>query len=129
MREKRSIDGNWDAEKRRNNKRYRTEDGWSKTAIARIRYRAKKKGIDFNLDVDDIKLPEFCPVLGMRLVIGNGVSARNAPDAPSIDRFDNSLGYVKGNIRVISNRANILKSDATIEEFTAVLAYMRGEVS
>ena len=45
---------------------------------------------------------------------------------PSLDRFVPNLGYVKGNIRVISFRANRLKSDATIDEMRQVLAYMEG---
>lgn len=49
-------------------------------------------------------------------------------DSPSIDRFDNALGYVKGNIRVISTRANLLKRDATVDEVRRLLAYMEGRV-
>ena len=43
------------------------------------------------------------------------------PDSPSLDRIVPELGYVKGNIRVISNRANHLKSDATLEEHRKIL--------
>jgi hypothetical protein len=37
-----------------------------------------------------------------------------------------SLGYVPGNIRVISMRANRIKTDATADELRAVLRYMEG---
>jgi hypothetical protein len=47
---------------------------------------------------------------------------------PSVDRVDNACGYVKGNIRVISARANHLKSDATVEEIRSLLAYMEGRL-
>lgn len=41
--------------------------------------------------------------------------------SPSLDRIDSSKGYVKGNVRVISARANMLKNNATVEELTLVL--------
>ena len=48
-------------------------------------------------------------------------------NSPSLDRIRPQLGYVAGNVRVISNRANHLKSNGTISEFEAVLAYMKRE--
>jgi hypothetical protein len=47
------------------------------------------------------------------------------PDSPSLDRIDPSKGYVKGNVRVISARANLLKNDATVGELTLVLEDLR----
>ena len=44
--------------------------------------------------------------------------------AASIDRKDSSKGYVKGNVAIISRRANLLKNNATIAELKAVLAFM-----
>lgn len=83
--------------------------------------RAKVKGIAFVLDIDDIVIPEFCPVLGLKLSVGKG-SFR--PENASLDRFDNSLGYTKENIRVISFRANQIKNNATPEELEAVSRYV-----
>lgn len=75
---------------------------------------------DFDIDASDIVIPEFCPVLGIKLNPRNrGVGYH--PDSPSVDRIDNDKGYVKGNVRIISARANLLKNDATIEELTLVL--------
>lgn len=88
--------------------------------ISRIKCRAKAKGIPFNLDVSDIIIPDTCPVLGIPIysVAGKGTNQHNSP---SVDRIDPSKGYVKGNVRIISNRANLLKSNATVEELTLVL--------
>ena len=41
-----------------------------------------------------------------------------------MDRFDNAKGYTPENVRVISNRANLLKKDATVEEIRMLLRYM-----
>lgn len=78
------------------------------------RDRAKQKGLDFNIEVNDIFIPELCPILGFKLESysrqGGGFNS------PSIDRIVPSLGYVKGNIQVISSKANRMKSDATLGE-------------
>jgi hypothetical protein len=88
-------------------------------------YDARKRAIalslPFEIEPDDIFVPDVCPVLGIPMAQGG---ARN--NTPSLDRFIPALGYVKTNIRVISFRANRLKSDANIEEMRRVLAYMEG---
>lgn len=81
--------------------------------VQQAKYRAKRDGRDFDLTVDDLEIPETCPVLGIPMT------------SPSLDRKDNSKGYVKGNVFVISRRANILKNDATVDELEAVVRYMK----
>ena len=76
--------------------------------------RAKDFAIDFNLEVSDIVIPEKCPYLKCVLKVLRGKGSRW--DAPSVDRIDPSKGYVKGNIEVISRKANIMKSNASKEE-------------
>ena len=83
--------------------------------------------LEFSLDESDVSpLPTVCPVLGIVLnyVVTSG---RPEDNSPSIDRLNNNLGYVHGNVRVISNRANRFKSNATVEELLKVVAYMKGE--
>ena len=92
--------------------------------LSRCKYRAKQLGIAFNLTKDDIVIPEFCPVLGIeirQLSIDEEPKKGYHPNSPSLDRIIPELGYVKGNVRVISARANLLKSDATISELELVL--------
>ncbi len=86
------------------------------------RARALQKGLAFSLQELDLILPETCPVLGIKLVLGNPVQG---PDSPSLDRIDNSKGYVPGNVRVISWRANNLKGDATLQELELVVQDLR----
>jgi hypothetical protein len=85
--------------------------------------RAKEEGLTFDLVIEDIVIPETCPVLGIELFKG---TRQNRDHSPSVDRFLPVLGYTKNNIRVISWRANDLKKNATVEELTKVLAYMKG---
>ena len=89
---------------------------------AQAKHRARKLGLDFSIDVEDIAVPAECPVLGIELVMSLGKASDNSP---SLDRIDNSKGYIQGNIKVISWKANRLKSDASVEEFEKVLEYMK----
>lgn len=86
-----------------------------------LKKRAKLKGFDFNLELEDIpQIPKFCPILGIPIVINEG-NHQPTDNSPSVDRIDSKKGYIKGNIRIISNRANRIKADATIEELRKVL--------
>ena len=42
----------------------------------------------------------------------------------ALDRFKPALGYVKGNIYIISFRANRIKGNATLEEIQKVIKYV-----
>jgi hypothetical protein len=91
--------------------------------------RAKAAGILFGITVDDIVIPDLCPVLGIRLEGGLGKGVPASPASPSVDRIIPELGYVPGNVRVISMRANVLKRDATAAELEAIAAYIRRETA
>jgi hypothetical protein len=93
----------------------------------RLKYRAKKLGLDYDLTPEDIVIPDRCPVLGIKLVSyqGKRTSKGYCPDSVSIDRIDHRKGYVKENIRVISARANLLKNNAEVWELEAVLEDLR----
>lgn len=85
----------------------------------RARKRANLNGITFTISVHDIpEIPEYCPVLGVR--IKANTSAGPLDSSPSIDRLIPSRGYVPGNIRIICNRANRIRSDATAEELRRI---------
>lgn len=82
--------------------------------------RAAKRGLAFTIEPSDIVIPERCPILGIPLVKGVG---RAHHGSPSLDRIDNTRGYEKGNVMVISHRANHLKSDATAEELALLVKF------
>lgn len=93
--------------------------------VNEARLRARKKGVIFDLDYKKISLPEYCPVLGIK--IERGIRKGGKYNSPSIDRLKNEIGYTQDNIRIISWRANTLKKDATIQELELILKYMKGE--
>lgn len=103
-----------------------TKEGWARYALYSLRTRSNKTGVECTVTAKDLILPDYCPVLGIKLATNTNKRAMKAYDSPSIDRFDNTKGYIPGNIRVISNRANILKRDATLEEMKAIVKYMEG---
>ena len=94
-----------------------TSKNYERVLLSNTKVRAKAKNIPFDLEVTDIIIPEFCPVLGIKLERATG---RPTASSPSIDKIVPSLGYVKGNIIVISYRANMIKNNATPEEILLV---------
>ena len=89
--------------------------------LQKIKWHAKRKGLDFNLTPQDIIIPDVCPILLIPLKFS---TSKQRACAPSVDRVDNSKGYVKGNVRVISQKANHLKSDMTKETIQRLLDYV-----
>jgi hypothetical protein len=87
--------------------------GRKKHMLSVIKARCNRKGIDFTLTEDDFELPEFCPVLGTKLVMGTRAVAA---DSMTIDRIDATKGYMPGNVQVMSYLANCMKSNATPEQ-------------
>ena len=86
---------------------------------------AKKRSMEFNLELEDLSVPEFCPILNIPLFFTPGKRTNNTP---SIDRIDNSKGYIKGNVCVISWRANQLKRDCTFQEIESIYKYMKEKI-
>jgi hypothetical protein len=84
--------------------------------------RSKKFKLPFNLDLNDIAVPTHCPILGIELMVGKG---RSVDSSPSLDRIVPELGYVKGNVHVISQKANTIKNNATPEELMKVAEYFK----
>lgn len=80
--------------------------------LERAKERARRLNIPYELQPGDITLPTVCPVLGIPLVVGG----RRSPQSPSLDRIKPHLGYVPGNVRVVSNQANCLKGDKDLAE-------------
>lgn len=91
------------------------------------RQRARTQQLEFNLEPSDLIIPERCPILGLVLEfhVGKGRREATRANAPSVDRVDSTKGYIKGNVQVISWRANAIKSNGTAEDHQKISAYMQ----
>ncbi len=82
---------------------------WLRKSFSRAKNRAKNKGVAFSITREDLlPLPEFCCVFGIKLDYLGGSDRRARA---SVDRIVPVLGYVKGNVRIISYAANSAKQD------------------
>jgi len=94
---------------------------WAAEVLRGARKRAAKLGLEFDIRPEDLELPDVCPALGVPIIYDAPEPRANRP---SLDRTDNSIGYVRGNVRVISFRANQIKNDATADELRRVAMYV-----
>jgi hypothetical protein len=103
------------------------QGGLSNTRVgilwSHARKRARDQGVPFAISHDDIAIPERCPALGIELSVNEGGTLHDA--SPTLDKVIPALGYVPGNIAVISWRANRLKNNGTLEELEALVEWMR----
>ena len=89
--------------------------------LNKIRSTCRKTGLPFNITIDDLLPGTSCPIFGTAL---NWNTSRGADDCAQVDRVVPSLGYVKGNVRVISARANRIKDNATAAELRLIADYI-----
>lgn len=108
-------------QKAESKERYRAKNPeWCLWVVAKER--AKKQGVPFTIAVSDIVIPEFCPILSIRLEKGKQGFCETSP---TLDKIVPGLGYVPGNVMVISFRANRIKSDASVEEMRKIVEWRR----
>jgi hypothetical protein len=94
---------------------------WQKRNVASrlcsiAKQRAKKRNVEFSILKEDVTVPEVCPILGVKLEMNNGSGAGGKDNSYSLDRIDQSKGYIKGNVQVISHKANSMKFTASKDE-------------
>jgi hypothetical protein len=99
----------------------------ARKTLANIKRRAKASGVPVSIDADWIvsSTPKICPILYIPLERG----AENTDNSPSVDRLIPELGYTPENCRVISQRANRVKSNGTIEEHRRIADWIEKELN
>lgn len=108
---------------RQSNLRYKLNNP-EKVLLSLARSRAKRDNIEFNLDVSDIAIPQTCPVLGIELKRGIGKGPKD--NSPTLDRIHPKIGYIKGNVIVISSLANKIKTSANYRQILSVGRWLKG---
>ena len=93
------------------------------------RGRALERGIEFDLPSykDLPKVPKYCPVLGIPLKVGSSKKSNGGGsyNSPSLDRIDNNKGYIKGNIQIISRKANQMKNNGSFKDIKKLYIFMK----
>ena len=94
-----------------------------------IRKNAKKRNLTFSLKVKDKKplITKRCPILNIKyelnkkdLTWGSKKGQNNWANSMSVDRIDNSRGYISGNVVLVSSLANAIKNQATPDQILKV---------
>lgn len=88
--------------------------------VAAAKINAKVQNVPFNITIDDLILPEVCPVLGIKITAVDGV---RKDSSPSLDKIIPEKGYTKGNVIVVSWRANRLKNNALLHELVMIARF------
>jgi hypothetical protein len=111
--------------------RYRSTENTLMYQLRQRKNSAIKHGIPFDITLDQIEQPEFCPVLGIKLnyAWGGQNGHLRDPAKATIDKVVPELGYVPGNVFVISWIANKLKSDMTLNELEKIMNYMKEKIN
>lgn len=91
--------------------------------LNRVKIKATREKREFNLTREDIVIPAVCPILLIPIRLNDERMNKNSV---SIDRVDNSKGYIKGNVKLISLRANAHKSDMSKEDIQRLYEYVNG---
>ena len=106
------------------------QDNKEKLIVRRAKTRANKKNVPFNIDEDYIKKiwpkHNICPIFKIKLEQSN---LHTGDQSPSLDRIIPKLGYVKGNVQIMSNKANTIKNNATFEELIIIGKYYEKQLA
>lgn len=87
------------------------DEALRKRLASSARWRARDGGFECDITFEDVPIPATCPLLGIPII-----SQKRSDNNPSIDRILPEKGYIKGNVWIVSHRANRLKSDASFKE-------------
>lgn len=89
--------------------------------------RARRMGIEFSITPEDVRTvwTNTCPIY---LIPLEQHQDKAMPNSFSLDRINNSKGYIPGNIAIVSMKFNTQKSDLTPPVLRRMLAYIEGRL-
>ena len=108
-------------------RRYRANN-MGKSLLIHAKYRSRVKGHEVTIEESDIDIPIICPILGIPIFVEGRINVRAGPsdNSPSLDRIDNTKGYIKGNVQVLSHKANTMKGSASPEDLIKFAKWILG---
>ena len=118
---RRQREKEWRENNKERTREYAARWRMGKAAFDGAKQRAKRKGVEFSITrkyLDSIT-PTHCPIFGVEFKSGMANRDCNV----SLDRIDNTKGYVEGNVVVICYKANRMKSNGTIAELSALVNF------
>jgi hypothetical protein len=90
--------------------------------------RARLEKLPFDIDIEYLKSikTDRCPIFDMELAWGKiGEGHKNmAANSPSLDKIKPEYGYIKGNVCIISNLANMIKHKVGYEKLYKVADWL-----
>lgn len=96
---------------------------WAHDIFHNAKYRAKRNGIEFSITKEWVAMSavKICPLLEIELDYG---ASKSCDESASIDRIDSSKGYTPENCKIISFKANRIKSNATLQDLQKIAKNM-----
>jgi hypothetical protein len=87
-----------------------------------LRESSLERGYVFDIDIVDVwdmfeQQDRKCALSGLTINFSRKVSKDSRTQTASIDRIDNTQGYIKGNIQIVHKKLNFMKHTSTMEEF------------
>ena len=110
-------------QKRKNSFPYPEHYADAKNRFRRKRQNCKQGKWEFSIEFEDLIWPTYCPILGIKLEYSSAFDQK-VEGSLSFDRIDSSKGYIKGNVQIISWRANRIKNNGTAEEHRKIADYI-----
>ena len=91
--------------------------------VRSAKHRAIKKKVRFNITVEYLKgiVTQYCPYFPhIKLAYAPNKKRGMHWASPSLDRIIPKRGYIKGNVEIISMKANLIKSNAVSKDLYTV---------
>lgn len=94
-----------------------------KTMLISAKKRAKAADAPFDIDEEYLHTlwTGMCPVRKAPFNLESNVTS---DDSPSLDRVISSRGYVKGNVRFLSHKANAMKNSGSLDDVLNLAAWL-----
>ncbi len=86
--------------------------------------RAIKNNIPFSITEEDLTKITHCPILGEKFCFGTK-NVHPHKFSRTIDRIDPELGYIPGNVLVVSSLSNVVKNNGSLNELGEIIKFLK----